>query len=54
MNEALTALGNWCNENAMTINSETFYQIFILNHKKPTAGLKINKKQLCKHRKQNI
>jgi retron-type reverse transcriptase len=26
MNEALTALDNWCNENAMTINTEkTFY-----------------------------
>jgi trans-2-enoyl-CoA reductase len=45
MTEVLTALGNWCNENAMTINTEkTFYQIFSLNHKKPTASLKINKK----------
>jgi hypothetical protein len=45
MNEALTALGNWCNENAMTIITEkTFYQIFTLNHKKPTASLKINNK----------
>jgi hypothetical protein len=45
MNEALTALGNWCNENAMTINTEkTFYQIFTLNHKIPIASLKINNK----------
>jgi hypothetical protein len=45
MNEALIALGNWCNENAMTINTEeTFYQIFIMNHKKPTSTLKINNK----------
>jgi hypothetical protein len=45
MNEAMTAFGNWCNENAMTINTEkTFYQIFTLNHKKPTASLKINNK----------
>jgi hypothetical protein len=45
MNEALTALGNWCNENATTINTEKkFYQIFTLNHKKPTASLKINNK----------
>jgi hypothetical protein len=35
MNEALTALDNWCNEDSMTINTEkTFYQIFTLNHKK--------------------
>jgi hypothetical protein len=34
-NEALTALGNWCNENAMTIITEKpFYQIFTMNHKK--------------------
>jgi hypothetical protein len=45
MNVALTALGNWCNESAMTINSDkTFYRIFTLNHKKPIAGLKINNK----------
>jgi hypothetical protein len=45
MNVTMTALGNWCNENAMTINTEkTFYQIFTLNHKKPTASLKINNK----------
>jgi hypothetical protein len=45
MNEALTALDNWCNENAMKINTEkTFYQIFTRNHKKPTASLKINNK----------
>jgi hypothetical protein len=45
MNEALTALGNWCNENAMIIDTEkTFYQIFTLNHKNPTASLKINNK----------
>jgi hypothetical protein len=43
MNEPLTTLGNWRNENAMTINTEkTFYQIFTLNHKKPTASLNIN------------
>jgi hypothetical protein len=41
MNEALTALGNWCNENAMTINTEkTFYQIFTLNHKKTYSQFK--------------
>jgi hypothetical protein len=48
INEALTALGNWCNENAMTINTEkTFYQIFTLNHKKPTDSLKINNKPVA-------
>jgi hypothetical protein len=42
-NEALTALSNWCNENAMTINTEeALYQIFILSHKQPTVNLKIN------------
>jgi hypothetical protein len=41
----LTALGNLCNENAMTVNTEkTLYQIFTLNHKKPTSSLKINNK----------
>jgi hypothetical protein len=45
MNEAMTALGNWCDKNAMTIDTEkTFCQIFTLNHKKPTASLKINNK----------
>jgi trans-2-enoyl-CoA reductase len=39
MNEALTALGNWCNVNAMTINTEkTFYQMLTLNHKNPMAS----------------
>jgi hypothetical protein len=34
MNEALTALSNWYNEIAMTINTKkTFYQIFTLSHK---------------------
>jgi hypothetical protein len=47
MNEALTAFGNWCNENTMTINTEkTFYHIFKLNHKKPTASLKISNKPI--------
>jgi hypothetical protein len=45
MNEALTAHGNWCNENAMIVNTEkTFCQIFTLNHKKPMASLNINNK----------
>jgi hypothetical protein len=45
INEALTALDNWCNENAMIINTEkTFYQIFTLNRKKPRASLKISNK----------
>jgi hypothetical protein len=45
MNEALTARGNWCHENAMTTNTEkTFYQIFTMNHKKPTASLKMSNK----------
>jgi hypothetical protein len=43
MNEALTALSNWYNENTMTINTEkTFCQILTLSHKLPTINLKIN------------
>jgi hypothetical protein len=41
MNEALTAPGNWCNENAITINTEkTFHQIFTLNNKKTYGQFK--------------
>jgi hypothetical protein len=43
MTEASTALCNWCNENAMTVNTEkTSYQIFTLSHKQPTPHLKIS------------
>jgi hypothetical protein len=55
MNEASTALSNWCTENAMSINTEkSFYQIFTLSQKQPTINLEINNYPVVQHNMQDI
>ena len=47
MTKALSSLDEWCYENDMKVNTtKTFYQIFTLQHKKPTIKIFINDVQI--------